>query len=243
MSDNPTWLTIIESETDPRYGVQVRHIKSGNDGDISIAAITELLLINKKNPICIDIGVDEGWWSFFVLDINPTSTVTSFEPNILSYNALFPYIENEPRIKLHNIAISDKEGTIPFIKDKGQSHSRDENTTERVICKPIGSYIEGKYIDLMKIDTEGHEFYILKTLRPYLSSIESIIFEFSPYWYKDLTIVEAELQHLLTEYPKMFWLSRRGQPTLTPIKKEDISSFISESMIIHMACDILVSRI
>ena len=123
--DGVDWAVIINNNNHLRYGVSVRHIVSGNDGDVCIASVTEALLENKVNPLCVDIGVDQGWWSFFVVDKNSTAKVLAFEPNPISYNNLVPYLTNEPRIELHNVAISNKKGTLPFILEEGQSHSRD----------------------------------------------------------------------------------------------------------------------
>jgi len=233
------WLTIIESGTDRRNGVQIRHIKSGNDGDICIAAVTELLLAGKMSPLCIDIGVDEGWWSFFVLDANKTSQIMAFEPNPVSYTAMLPYIAGESRIQLHNLAISDTDGILPFSVEGGTSHSRGSADSDiRVPCVPLAPYIEGKDIDLIKIDTEGHELHILKTL-PF-ERIRSLIFEFTPYWYDSIEEAIACLEKLTTFYPALYSLSRRGPPTMVPIT--DVRLFTMSNLEDKQQCDILCTR-
>ena len=233
---------LMEINTDPRYGVKIRHIESSNDGDICIAMITQTLLKNKKNPFCIDIGMDKGWWSFFVLDTNPTSSIIGFEPNPLSYKSLLPYIENETRITVNNIAISDKEGILPFSLKEGESHSRDISSNMTVPCRPIDSYIKDKTIELMKIDTEGHELFILSTLRPYFKDINIIIFEFSPNWYNNVDESIAHLKYLLTVYPVMYVLGRRGRPMISPLLTTDIDSFVIESINTNIQFDILCTH-
>jgi len=224
-SDGVDWVVIINNNNYLRYGVSVRHIVSGNDGDVCIASVTEALLTDKMNPFCIDIGVDQGWWSFFVVDKNATSKVLSFEPNPISYKNLLPYIANEPRIELHNLAISNVEGTLPFTLEEGQSHSRDEAASLKVPCTRINTFIEGKSVDIVKIDTEGHELHILPTLYPYLSQIESLIIEISPNWYNDDEACLNMLNHLLSVYPAMFFMSRADAPTLIRLTKETIGGF------------------
>jgi len=224
-SDTVDWVVIIDDKNHLRYGVSVRHIVSGNDGDVCIASVTETLLKDKVNPFCIDIGVDQGWWSFFVVDKNSTSKVLSFEPNPLSYKNLLPYLTNEPRIELHNLAISNTKGTLPFTLAEGQSHSRDATASLTVSCTPINSFIEGKSIDLIKIDTEGHELHILPTLYPYLSQIESLIIEISAKWYNDDDACLNMLNHLLSVYPAMYFMSRSDEPTLTRLTKETVGKF------------------
>jgi FkbM family methyltransferase len=224
-SDKVDWVVIINDKDHLRYGVSVRHIISGNDGDVCIAFITEILLKDKVNPFCIDIGVDQGWWSFFVVDKNSTAKVLSFEPNPLSYKNLLPYLTNEPRIELHNLAISNTKGTLPFTLEEGQSHSRDATAPLTVPCTLINSFIEGKSIDLIKIDTEGHELHILPTLYPYLSQIESLIIEISAKWYNDDDACLDMLNHLLSVYPAMYFMSRSDQPSLFRITKETVGDF------------------
>ena len=236
------WCMLMEINTDPRYGVKIRHIESSNDGDICIAMVTQTLLKNKKDPLCIDIGMDKGWWSFFVLDTNPTSSVIGFEPNPLSYKSLLPYIENETRITVNNVAISDKEGILPFSLKEGESHSRDTSSNITVPCRPIHSYIKDKTIELMKIDTEGHELFILSTLRPHFKYINTIIFEFSPNWYNNLEESIRHLKYLLTVYPVMYSLSRRGRPILSPLLPTNIDSFVIVSINNKIQFDILCTN-
>jgi FkbM family methyltransferase len=233
------WLTKIESPTDSRNGVHIRHIKSGNDGDVCIAAVTERLLAGKESPLCVDIGVDEGWWSFFVLDTNKTSQVMAFEPNPVSYAALLPYITGESRLQLHNVAISDTDGTLPFFVDGGTSHSRGAAVPDLCVpCVPIAPYIAGKDVDLVKIDTEGHELKILKTLP--LERIRSLIFEFTPYWYDSVEETVACLERIATFYPALYSLSRRGPPQL--ILLTNIRHFVMKSLEHKYQSDILCSR-
>ena len=237
--DGVDWAVIINNNNHLRYGVSVRHIVSGNDGDVCIASVTEALLENKVNPLCVDIGVDQGWWSFFVVDKNSTAKVLAFEPNPISYNNLVPYLTNEPRIELHNVAISNKKGTLPFILEEGQSHSRDATASFSVPCTPINSFIEGKSIDIVKIDTEGHELHILPTLYPYLFQIESLIIEISAKWYNDDDACLDMLNHLLSVYPVMYFMSRSDEPTISRLTKETVGGFREHK---HVQWDAFVTR-
>lgn len=238
--NNADWIVPINDPHYPRNGVSIRHIISGNDGDICLAALTCELLKNKINPLCVDIGVDQGWWSFFVIDKNKSASVISFEPNPLSYNNLIPYIKNEPRIQLHNLAISDTNGVIPFTLGGGQSHSRDKASALMVKCSVINSFIEGKSIDIMKIDTEGHELHILPTLYPYLSQIESLIFEVSVEWYNDDYDTYTKMfNHLLSVYPAVYYMSRNGNPRLTKLTKTNLEELKHFK---HIQWDAFLSR-
>lgn len=244
------WVIEVDPEGDKRLGIEVRHIKSGNDGDVCNSAITHELLHVDRPVYCLDIGVDEGWWSLFVADINPGATIHAFEPNPKSYKALIPFLKYTPQVNLHNVAISDKEGSLRFVCENGQSNSRDdsaENSIE-VRCVSPDQYVKNKAIDLIKIDTEGHDLVILKSLHPYLTNIKAIIFECSVYWYgktKEECIQKTidELRFLRQHYSYMYMLNRRGEPVLFSIEMDDIDKFVVFSYDHHFQSDILVSKI
>jgi len=241
------WIIDIDSPNDPRKGIKVAHIISGNDGDVCNSCVTYHLLSGDEPKYCIDIGVDEGWWSFFAASVNPNCKLDAFEPNPVSYKALLPYLVEQNQITLHNLAISDCEGgTIPFTIEGGQSNSR-SHSEYMVPCTRLDKYIR-KPVSLIKIDTEGHEMVILKTLRPYLDNIEAIIFEFSVYWYgtskgECVSAALEELTFLKSHYNYMYVLSRRGNPELYEIIDDDeIYEFIVESYDLQQQVDIVVSN-
>lgn len=243
--NNWPWVIEINSPFDPRHGIKVRHIESGNDGDICNSIVTYELLKNKTNPHVIDIGVDEGWWSFFVADLNPSSVIDAFEPNPISFKNLIQYLDDTPQLRLHNFAISNKSGFIPLSLEHGQSNSRCETGSIQVPCTTLDRYIKGRNIDMIKIDTEGHDLYILESLHPYLNNIGAILFEFTVYWCgkdKEECISKAcdELKYLKRHYKHMYSLSRRGLPTLNEIFNETISDLVNHWYTGTHQTDILV---
>lgn len=240
------WIIQIGSSNDSRYGVQVRDIQSGNDGDVCLSLITHKLLKDKSIPHVIDIGADEGWWSIFVADINPTAIIDAFEPNPESFVGFVPYLSSVPQLRLHTFAISDHSGFLPFHPQKGQSHSRTESTM-CVPCTTLDRYIHNSHVDMIKIDTEGHELRILRTLHPYLNTIGAIVFECTVFWNGSteeecIASTRDELIFLKQHYKYMYSLSRRDfPPQLLPIVSEnDIYRYVSTCYIQHLQTDILV---
>lgn len=242
------WIIDYDSPNDPRKGIQVKHIKSGNDGDVCNSCVTYEILHGTDSKYCIDIGVDEGWWSIFAANSNPNCLIDAFEPNEISFNALKPYIDTQNQITLHNLAISDSFGILPFTAKGGESNSRLETSDTIVACDRIDRFIKDKIVNLIKIDTEGHDLIILKTLHPYIKNIEAIIFECTVYWYgktKDECIQKTvdELIYLKLQYKYMYILSRRGNPTLMPLQTDnDIINFINYSYDNRYQVDILVCQ-
>jgi len=239
------WIITIESDTDIRNAVQIRHVTSGNDGDVCNSYVTYHILKGDSPKYCIDIGVDEGWWSFFAAGVNSNCRVDAFEPNPISYKALIPHIANDTQIRLFNIAISDSDGTLPFSIGGGQSHSRSPST-QHVPCMRLDEFIQ-QPVSLIKIDTEGHDLTILQTFHPYIHRIEAIIFECSVYWYgstKEECIQKTldELTFLHNEYKNMYLLSRRGEIHLDSLDTDDLLPCIEMLYSSHMQVDILVCR-
>jgi len=132
----PEWLIIYEHPNEgPLTAVRVRagseDIISFNDGDACNAACTQRILSAAAaagpQPICVDIGVDRGWWSAFCLQSAPTSRVYAFEPNPRSFAALqerFAAAIQAGRLTLIPKAVSSSATTIPLWLDEGCSHSR-----------------------------------------------------------------------------------------------------------------------
>lgn len=241
MSGYP-WIIEIDNPSDPRLGVQVRNIQLGNDGDVCNSFVTHELLSTGKPVFCLDIGVDEGWWSFFVADINSQAVVYGFEPNPHSYSLLQSQMDT--RVLFFNVAISNAIGPLNMTFAKGESHSRSEGEHTQVVpTMTLEPFIQGKHVDCIKIDTEGHDLIILRTLYPYLDRISSIIFEFTVYWYESVEESRKVLYHLLTIYPYMYTLSRRGPPVVVGLETtKDIDMFVEFCNNNQFQSDILVSR-
>lgn len=247
--DNPNEGTL--------FAIQVDNIISFNDGDVCNAYCTDILLSSNENkyPICVDIGVDKGWWSSFCLHASPGCHVYAYEPNPLSFKNLKDHFAEEPRITLIPKAISNSDTSILLTLGGEQSHSRNvagnqDMNTEVVEATTLAPLFEKhQRIDLIKIDTEGHEWTIFKGLSHFLPNINAIIFEFTPYWYGDtrdecFTRSLDMLTTVYTNYNYVYVLSRRGVPSLMRLHTlEDVEDFVYLNLYEHVQVDILACRI
>lgn len=238
--------------------VKVGEIVSWNDGDVCNAACTEQLLAKgaDQGPICVDIGVDRGWWSAFCLARCPAASLYAFEPNPRSLEALQTKFAAEVaagRLTLVPKAVSDAVKTIPLFLDGGCSHSRAETRPDMSSCSVETTTLDFLFeahprIDLMKIDTEGHEWTIFKGLRGKLERVGAMIFEFSPYWYgetrteclgRSYEILEA----VFGAFPYVYTLSRRGFPKPLLIPSLEVAAELMQSNYnSHAQTDILACR-
>lgn len=217
------WLTFWKTPWETRYAVKYgRKGISSNDGDVCISFITKDFLQKKKNPICLDIGADDCWWSIFCCQHFPTTQVDAFEPNKRPTEWVDSMRKDYPGIRLYNKAISNTVGTIPFTAAGPDSHSRCDSS-QKVECITL-DFLLNLYesVDLIKIDTEGHEVAVLTNIAPYASKIGGIIFECSVYWYGDtkekaVSRIFDLLRLYKHSFPFFYFVSRRGPPILTNV--------------------------
>lgn len=143
-----------------------------------------------NNPIVIDVGANVGKYSKTAKEINPGAVIYSFEPHPKTFTHL-QKMADEIDLNVFNLGMSDKEGAIniyDYADNNGSSHaSLYQDVIEKNFGKPsIATEIKittlDKFIleqgiakvDLLKIDTEGHELNVLKGA---FESIKRDIFE------------------------------------------------------------------
>ena len=143
-------------------------------------------LLNLNLKVAFDIGAYEGETLEYLLKIKSIDKIYSFEPQILSYNKMIKKYDFNNRIILNNLALSNNsEDKVFFINTLTSTSSfshLDDNSLwlkikntilneknsikNSIILKTstIDSYVDENdidKIDLLKIDTEGHEFQVL----------------------------------------------------------------------------------
>lgn len=158
-----------------------------------------------NNPFIFDVGAHHGESIDLMSDIFKNSIIYSFEiskENFKILNSKKKYLKK--RIKLFNFGFSDKRGEFKFLQSKESSSSTlsEININSKYLRRKLNilgrkkkndffykrkcklntidyffSEKNLKKIDLLKIDTEGHEFKILKGAKKTLKLIKFIYFE------------------------------------------------------------------
>lgn len=159
--------------------------------------IYSVKLGNKDTDInIIDVGAYIGLSILYFKSLYPKAHITAFEPNpnvfpLLEENIEYNRIEE---VQLHNLAIAKEAGerelyiessgfaafsTASFRKDAWNGKQRSRPI--KVPAEPLSKYINKK-IDILKIDTEGTEYEILKELdeSKSFSKIENLFVEYHP---------------------------------------------------------------
>jgi FkbM family methyltransferase len=135
--------------------------------------------------VIIDVGSNKGQTIDFFLKINPNCTIYGFEPNPSLYSYLEKKYEHLKNIRLFNMGVSSQNGELIFNENILNHTSTFENLNKdseylkkkaRILGVPVDKIIKNSYpvktitlsefiqtnvnsdIDILKIDTEGHEY-------------------------------------------------------------------------------------
>jgi len=129
-------------------------------------------------PIVLDVGSNVGKYATLVKKYHPTSLIFAFEPHPESFKKLK---ENSHQSGFYpfNYGFSDRErisNIYDYSENNGSSHAslyrsviednfKKKSTPTKITLKILDSFIdeyELDKVDLLKIDTEGHELNVLK---------------------------------------------------------------------------------
>jgi FkbM family methyltransferase len=167
-----------------------------NKGPINIAISGEEYLIKKlasefpKDPIIFDVGANKGLYIEALLRHVPESArIHAFEPSSTAFASLqkLPLPNN---VHLEQCGFSDEKKTTVLYSDHDGSalaslyqRWKFDFRSEPVELKRIDDYCRTKKIekiDLLKLDVEGHELFVLKGCGEFLhpEKIKIIQFEF-----------------------------------------------------------------
>lgn len=231
---------------DGRLAVSFEDVQSANDGDTCISCITHYAIKDISGAVCIDVGADLGWWARFCKYVNSTSRVYAFEPN----PATFPSLEKFSSETFHvfNSAVSDTNGLINMEFEDSNSNSRN-NTGSPVKTQKLDFIFDSvDTVSIIKIDTEGHDITIVKSLQPFFQRIQTLIFEFTTHWsgsgHDDcITNSVDALKLVYNAYPYVYIASRRSFPTLYRITDEDhilllVLVFMNRSLQVDIVCSV-----
>lgn len=147
-------------------------------------------------PTVLDVGAHIGDYSELVLGRFPRARLHAFEPHPDSYRRLSALARG--RFTAHNLGLSDAPGELPlhdYSGEAGTSHAsfhgqvfervhRREAAHRLVNVTTLDSFARSngiERVDLLKIDTEGHECRVLRGARDLIGAgaIDLIQFEFS----------------------------------------------------------------
>jgi FkbM family methyltransferase len=129
----------------------------------------------KKKSNIMDIGANVGQFSIIIKYLFPYSRIEAFEPNKIIFPLLKKNISNHFSVKAYNYALGNFNGIkkLYFIKNKsaqGSIYKKNcqynlENKKKLFHEINIKRIKRNRFYDLIKIDTEGYELKIIKSIK------------------------------------------------------------------------------
>lgn len=161
--------------------------RSGVVLDVEKSLINEL----PDAPVVIDVGANVGEFTAAVLAARPPAWVLAIEPQASAFDHLRREFGANERVLLVNGAVGGRRERRTLFSDSPDSylatfHPRSHmpmiqtSPVGEVEVWPLASLTENAFasrIDLLKIDTEGHELAVLEGALPILRRVQLVLFE------------------------------------------------------------------
>lgn len=189
--------------------------------------------IRKQNPVLFDVGANVGGISVQLSKSFPTGKIYAFEPHPLTYSKLRENTHAIGRVQIENIALGREAGAMTLYDRSDISGSAHASIYKDVIAEIHGQTVTSveikmdtlaeyaarvgvKFIDYLKVDTEGNELAVLEGGRGLLNEdrIGFIHFEFN-----EMNVVSRVFMRdfrLLLPRHSLFRLLPRGLLPLDP---------------------------
>jgi FkbM family methyltransferase len=146
--------------------------------------------------VVVDCGANLGDWTAMALDAFAAEAIPvhvhAFEPTPGSREALNRRFGARDNVSIHDVALSDYDGTASFRivsatgGTNGLASTGDTNTIEVSVRRAEGwaTAVGINHIALMKIDTEGHDYGVIAGLGGLLAAraVSVIQFEYNQRW-------------------------------------------------------------
>jgi FkbM family methyltransferase len=142
------------------------------------------VLTKMKNPVVFDVGANEGEYAKLVLKFNDEAEIHTFEPQPYTFSRL-EKLSRKKGVHTANLALGDRSGRIALYDydQTGSPHAspvqgvikktwKKEEKEFKVNVEKLDNYAKNKNvgkIDLLKIDTEGYEYKVIKGASEFIS--------------------------------------------------------------------------
>jgi len=196
-----------------------------------------------RTVVAFDVGASQGLWSTALLERASSATVHAFEPMPSAFARLSANLGG--RAHLHACALGATEGRAemfappggdPLLGELASLHARDLSSYDLAV-ESVGSVevqtlddvceaSDIARIDLLKLDTEGHELSVLAGARRLLDAraIDAIQFEFGGA-NVDARVFLRDIVAVLAPTHRVFRLLRDGVEPVRMNEREEIFTY------------------
>jgi FkbM family methyltransferase len=176
-----------------------------------------IVQLSQEGILLVDVGANYGYYSCLWAGANSQNKVVAFEASPRNFTPLRENIFNnylQSQVEIHDVAIGKEKGNLPFnfMSDEqtgwgGLSHFQENNTnTIQVPVITLDEFCDQNLgdviIDVLKIDTEGADTWVLQGASRLLKEkkIKHIFFEENPVRMSKLGILNTVATDLLVSH-------------------------------------------
>jgi len=168
-------------------------------------------ILNKPNPVILDIGANSGQTINGFKAKFPESTIYAFEPGIETFNRLEQLYRDTANVHLYNIALGSEKSRLTFhdnehsvmssfLENGTKIHFGEVIGTREIELTTVDDFCMThniSKIDVLKIDTQGFDLEVLKGAIGILPNISIILTEITIYpLYENLPEFDEVLKYL-----------------------------------------------
>lgn len=136
----------------------------------------------KSAKVVVDVGANVGFFSMLCRELYPKASIYAFEPIPKTFSCLKKNFKDDKNTEVFNLALSDHRGSgkMTFSEDNSAVSSLSEEGSVDVEITTLDYFLKDKKVDrvdILKIDTEGFENFVLKGGQESLKKVKYIIME------------------------------------------------------------------
>jgi FkbM family methyltransferase len=131
-----------------------------------------------KNPLILDCGSNIGVSVCYFKKIYPDSRIIAFEPDQKIFSTLKHNTQNfnSSNLKLHNSAVWTENTNLRFISNGADGGKIGHNGDQSVGAQKLSNFLSNR-VNMLKIDIEGAEKFVLPSIAEYLKNVEYLFLE------------------------------------------------------------------
>ncbi len=136
----------------------------------------------KDAKVILDVGANVGFFSMLCRELYPKAKIYSFEPVPKTFSCLEKNFKDDKNTEFFNLAVSDYRGSgkMIFSEENSAVSSLSDGGNVDVEITTLDYFLKDKKldkVDILKIDTEGFEDFVLKGAEETLKKVKYIIME------------------------------------------------------------------